>query len=236
MLRFVSFGKPATGIVKSFNHGFWDEDDAFLNAFHRAMQFETGGIYDPTHPDCISGRNRDMCGRSGGHDDRGGNTKFGVAQKSHPHIDVDSLTLDDAKAIYKKGYWDTVRADELTPKLGYVLFNIACGSGPGVAVMLLQRVMGLNGDRKFGPITMAEAKKRGDSIVPILLEAQHRFYESIGENNSSQQKFVRGWKIRADGFAMKQIMDDLSADFEKDDLVLSLSFALTLPSMSEDLT
>lgn len=227
MVKFVWFVRAHTGKVKSFNMGFFDENDAYLNAFHRAMQFETGGLYDPTNPRCIDGSDRDMCGRSGGEDDRGGNTKYGIAQNAHPHLDIDALTLADAKRIYKQGYWDSVHAGELSPKLGYVMFNIACGSGPRVAVILLQRVLGLKEDGKIGPITLSNAKAKGDSIVKDLLEAQKRFYESIGRNKPSQQKFVRGWKIRADGFAAKQILDDIDADYATGGLALAFDYNLS---------
>jgi hypothetical protein len=87
--------------------------------------------------------------------------------------------------------------------------------------------IGLKEDGKIGPITLSNAKAKGDSVVKDLLEAQKRFYESIGRNKPSQQKFVRGWKIRADGFAAKQILDDIDADYATGGLALAFDYNLS---------
>lgn len=39
--------------------------------------------------------------------DPGGTTNFGIAQASHPNVDVTKLTRDDAIAIYHDEYWMT---------------------------------------------------------------------------------------------------------------------------------
>lgn len=33
-------------------------------------------------------------------DDDGGETKFGISKRSYPHVDVDALTIEQAKVIY----------------------------------------------------------------------------------------------------------------------------------------
>ncbi|ETZ07377.1 hypothetical protein P618_200441 [Holospora obtusa F1] len=40
-------------------------------------------------------------------DDDGGETKFGISKRSYPHVDVDALTVEQAKNIYKRDFWDT---------------------------------------------------------------------------------------------------------------------------------
>ena len=37
--------------------------------------------------------------------DRGGTTKFGISKKSYPNLDISNLTLEQAKDIYKRDYW-----------------------------------------------------------------------------------------------------------------------------------
>ena len=45
--------------------------------------------------------------------DPGGLTKFGVAQRAHPDVDVASLTLSQALEIYHREYWTVLNADSL---------------------------------------------------------------------------------------------------------------------------
>ena len=54
--------------------------------------------------------------------DKGGLTKYGIAQKYHPNIDVANLTLDKAKEIYLKNYWIPLGCDDREYPLDIVLF------------------------------------------------------------------------------------------------------------------
>lgn len=39
-------------------------------------------------------------------EDPGGETKFGITKRSYPHLNIRDLTLDDARAIYRRDFWD----------------------------------------------------------------------------------------------------------------------------------
>ena len=36
--------------------------------------------------------------------DKGGETNYGISKRSYPHLDIHSLTLADAKTIYKRDF------------------------------------------------------------------------------------------------------------------------------------
>ena len=38
--------------------------------------------------------------------DPGGETNYGISKRSYPDVDIAQLTLDDAKTIYRRDYWD----------------------------------------------------------------------------------------------------------------------------------
>ncbi len=40
--------------------------------------------------------------------DPGKYTKYGISSKAHPDVDVKNLTLEQAKEIYKREYWDRI--------------------------------------------------------------------------------------------------------------------------------
>jgi lysozyme family protein len=45
--------------------------------------------------------------------DPGGETKYGIAKRSHPDVDIKNLTVDDALQIYWNDYWDALGLDDV---------------------------------------------------------------------------------------------------------------------------
>ena len=45
--------------------------------------------------------------------DPGGETKYGIAKRSYPNVDVRNLTRAQAVDIYRRDFWQRVRGDEL---------------------------------------------------------------------------------------------------------------------------
>lgn len=68
--------------------------------------------------------------------DPGGETKYGISKKAYPSVDIQNLTLDQAKGIYAKDYWLAARcADHKWPLCLYV-FDCAVNQGVGVATSI----------------------------------------------------------------------------------------------------
>ena len=74
--------------------------------------------------------------------DSGGLTKYGISQASYPNLDIKNLTVEQAKAIYKKNYWDTCKLDEVKDKaVAIQIFDIAVNCGNGGAGKIVQRAI-----------------------------------------------------------------------------------------------
>ena len=82
-------------------------------------------------------------------------TNWGISAAAFPGMDIEHLTQDDAKVIYKKQYWDAVRGDELHPPLALLCFDAAVNNGVGRAARWLQIAAGTKPDGLIGPATMA---------------------------------------------------------------------------------
>ena len=139
--------------------------------------------------------------------DAGGYTKFGIAQKAHPNVDVKNLTLDGAKAIYRRQYWDACRCDDLNPTLALYLMDFAVNSGVKTAVKGLQKCLNLQVsgkadaplvvDGKIGDKTIAAANGVPDRLLVAAFHAYRvSFYFGLVKKNSTQNKFLRGWMNR----------------------------------------
>lgn len=130
--------------------------------------------------------------------DKGGETKGGFAQKSHPHLVVRDLTIKDIFRLYYELYATPIRFDELDHKVGVVLFDIGCGSGPLRAVLILQKVLGVAEDGVLGPKTLQAAQKMNpDRLFELLTMERKNFYHRIVANNPKQQVYLQGWLNRS---------------------------------------
>ena len=73
--------------------------------------------------------------------DPGGETKYGISKRAYPNEDIPNLTLDRAKALYKRDYWDKVRGDSITDwGQALCMFDCAVNMGVGRAMHLAESV------------------------------------------------------------------------------------------------
>ena len=117
----------------------------FDDAFKRLLGHEGELIDDPNDP--------------------GGLTKYGISQRSYPYVDITGLTLDEAKQIYKRDYWNAVQMEHLPEGIRFDLFDMAVNSGVSQAVKTLQRSVGASEDGKLGPVTIAAIRDLSDAQV-----------------------------------------------------------------------
>ena len=129
--------------------------------------------------------------------DPGGKTRFGiteaVARENGYQGDMRELPLALAKTIYRRKYWDAVRADELPDAVRYPVFDAAVNSGPGQAVRWLQRALGVADDGRIGPVTLGAARvANGEALKAAILAERLRFMTNL----SNWPSFSRGWARR----------------------------------------
>lgn len=101
-------------------------------------------------------------------------TKFGVSAMAYPNLDIKNLTLDQAKDIYLRDYWNKARCDDLPDGIDYLVFDAAINHGIGNAAKLLQRSVGAVDDGVIGPKTIALVKTK-DPKATIKEFAVRRF-------------------------------------------------------------
>ena len=63
--------------------------------------------------------------------DPGGLTKFGISQRAYPNLDIRELTIEGAKALYRKDYWNRFSCDKLPPGIALLVFDAAVNQGAG---------------------------------------------------------------------------------------------------------
>ncbi len=123
-------------------------------------------------------------------DGRKGSTMLGVTQfnwEQHvghqvTHDQMRKLTPMNVEPLYKKKYWDVVRADELPSGIDYMVFDMGVNAGPGRSIKLLQTAVGVTADGGFGPMTMA-AVQAADPVELIEKFSQEKeaFYRGLDD-------------------------------------------------------
>jgi lysozyme family protein len=141
-------------------------------------------------------------------DGRKGSTMLGVTQynwEAHvghqvTHDDMRKLTPADVEPLYKKKYWDVVRADELPSGIDYLVFDMGVNAGPGRSIKLLQAAVGVPADGGFGPMTMAAVQAADPvKLIEDFSDAKEAFYRSL----DSFTVYGTGWLNRVAAVKVK---------------------------------
>ena len=138
--------------------------------------------------------------------DSGGTTKFGISQRAHPNVDIESLSLIEAEKIYRDEYWSTIRGDEIRDdNVAAKLLDIAVNFGSHQAVVLCQRALNVlalhpavKEDGILGAITLAAMNAADPSLLLAVLRSFcEEFYRHIAAVKPEYHKYLHGWLIRA---------------------------------------
>lgn len=138
----------------------WDRAIAFV------LQAEGGYVNDPSDP--------------------GGETNFGISRASYPSEDIKGLTIERARELYKRDYWDASGAEQLPEALAIAVFDCAVNQGTLIAIKLLQislqvteHVPQVVVDGIIGQKTVAAAHRAGDvGVWLFLLERAKRYMQT----------------------------------------------------------
>jgi len=123
----------------------------FDRAFNILMQFEGGYVNDPSDP--------------------GGETKYGISKKAYPDEDIKNLTMDRAKELYKRDYWDAAGCDSLPEGIDICTFDTAVNCGLSVGKKIANET---------------------DSVQEYILKRM-LYYSALVERKDSLRKYFRGW-------------------------------------------
>ena len=131
--------------------------------------------------------------------DLGGETKYGITKRFYPDIDIKNLTIEQAKEIYKKDYWDKNKVESLPRNLWHIYFDMCVNMGKRTAVKVLQRAAVNKGrdikvDGGLGPMTI---KALNGVELDRVRAFRVKYYVDLITAKPEQEKFYLGWFRRA---------------------------------------
>lgn len=145
-----------------------------------------------------------LIGHEGGYsnhpNDPGGETMWGITKRVAVENGytgpMRALTREQAKAIYKRAYWDKAKADQYDGAISFQLFDAAVNHGITQAIKFLQRAVGTTADGIVGPKTLAAIAAMDVDDVLMRFNAERlQFYTDLSTWNT----FGRGWARRVAG-------------------------------------
>lgn len=128
--------------------------------------------------------------------DNGGETMWGitvkVARANGYFEDMEAMPQSVAKGIYKRMYWDAIKADQLPASCRYDVFDAAVNSGVTQAIKWLQRSVSVPDDGILGPFTLQAVSVVGNDIKARFNAHRLEFMASL----PTWPAFGRGWARR----------------------------------------
>jgi lysozyme family protein len=134
--------------------------------------------------------------------DPGGPTNFGITiydyrkyvKPNATATDVRAMTVGEAKAIYRKRYWDAQRCDELPAGVDYSVFDYGVNSGIGRSGKVLRRVVGLLDTTHVvtDEVLRAVAKRDPKALVVAINDERLAFLKHL----KTWPVFGKGWGAR----------------------------------------
>jgi lysozyme family protein len=148
----------------------WDASIAFV------LEMEGGYTLDPNDP--------------------GGETKYGISKKAYPNLDIKNLTIDQAKDIYHRDYWNECRCDHLPFPFAVAVFDMAVNQGTGKAIKTLQHTLGVTVDGIMGSMTLDAARNAEPRKLKLFLAHRLEAYEKLMAANQALLVFALNWSFR----------------------------------------
>ena len=140
--------------------------------------------------------------------DRGGETKFGICKQCYPNLDIKNLTLENAKRIYRRDYWDRLKLNDIKNQaVAEEIFDTGVNCGSRTAARFLQEALNiLNGsggkplvvDGIIGSKTIRACNqyRYPKALLKAMNGLQFVHYLEIIKRDPEQERFFRGWLTR----------------------------------------
>ena len=127
--------------------------------------------------------------------DPGGTTRFGIDQRSHPDVDVENLTLEQAKQIYFENEWAACRCAELPAPWDLAVFDAAVNVGAHRAITWMQKAVGVVADGFIGPKTIKAVNTATVGDYADFIDLRKDYYKTK-VRTSLRIRYLKGWLAR----------------------------------------
>jgi lysozyme family protein len=133
-------------------------------------------------------------------DDPGGETRYGISKRAYPDTDIKELTIEVAKGLYKRDYWDKYRVSDIPNRIRHGYFDMCVNMGGYRATKILQEACNSKNAEKIdidggiGPATI----RASSSVEEFRLRAYRvLYYAELVMKKPKMEKYWVGWFKRS---------------------------------------
>lgn len=125
-------------------------------------------------------------------------TKYGIAARFFPHLDIKNLTVEQARQIYFEKYWLPMSLDGIQYDFSALqIFDFGVNAGKGRAIRTAQNVVGVKADGICGKETRA-AINTYINFINQYKSVRIEYYKSIADRDPKNKVFLKGWINRVE--------------------------------------
>lgn len=132
-------------------------------------------------------------GYSNDPNDPGGETKYGISKRAYPTEDIKNLTVEKAKMIYRRDYWDAMKCGDMPYSVALQVFDFGVNAGTDISAKTLQKLVGVAQDGKIGKITLGAVKAQNEAVLSQKIGVARILYYS---NLAKWGIYANSWVTR----------------------------------------
>ena len=126
-------------------------------------------------------------------------TKYGIAAKFFPDVDIKNLTRHDAADLYYEYYWKRMNLEGINnPEIVLQIFDMGVNAGKANAIRKAQRLAEVKPDGIMGDVTKKAINNYCGDFLFAYKHARKVYYEWLAENKPWAKKFLKGWLNRVE--------------------------------------
>lgn len=99
--------------------------------------------------------------------------------------------------FYLIEFWNKWYNQIISDEIAKRVFDEAVNAGPGTAVKILQKALGIQDDGLWGPLTVEKTNTSSPSLVQDFISARCQHYEDIAKEHPAEAKYLDQWLVRA---------------------------------------
>ena len=124
-------------------------------------------------------------------------TKYGIAGRYFPDVDIKNLTIEQAKEIYYEYFWKPMRLEGIKDELAVLhIFDYGVNAGRKRSIRTAQRLAGVTADGIIGPVTTKYINNYYGNFANDFAHARRIYYEYIASKRDNYI-FLKCWLNRA---------------------------------------
>ena len=123
-------------------------------------------------------------------------TKYGIAARFFPYLDIKNLTVEKARRIYFEKYYLPMNLQGIHDELAVLhIFDFGINAGKGIAIRTAQRIVNVKSDGLCGPMT-TKAINDFPNFSSAYIQRRLEYYKKLVEQKPQYKIFLKGWTNR----------------------------------------